>query len=195
MKKIISKFEQKKKEKRKQLVLGIILVGLMVFSTIAYSFMDNSSSSDNLESELSYNGVEFSLKEEYYIGEKYNNQILLSKNPNDLKENVLINLSNSLESYSGKPLYLSSEDYLSSFIINQNFGVLNSIAQRMQLACYSEGNCPESYPIKDCSNNLIVIGYSNQSSITSFENCVFISGPEEEVSDLTNLFILKIFEI
>ncbi len=195
MKKLISKTQQKKIQQRNQLIAGSILVLLMVFSTVAYSFMDNNSSSDSSSSSLVYNGVSFSESSGYYVGEKYGYTIILSNNPKE-QLSFPVNMNLSLSDYSGKPLYISSDDYLSSAEINQNFGSsFNNLAERVQMACYLDENCTQDYPIKDCQSNLVVVRYSNQSGIESFGNCTFIYGPEENITYITDKFIMNLFQI
>jgi hypothetical protein len=63
------------------------------------------------------------------------------------------------------------------------------------MACYLDENCTQDYPIKDCQSNLVVVRYSNQSGIESFGNCTFIYGPEENITYITDKFIMNLFQI
>lgn len=195
MKKLISKTDLKKKQQRNQLIGGIVLIVVMLFSTIAYSFMDNNSASTS-SSNVMYNGVKFTNQENYFLGEKYSNQILLLNNPKKINQEIPTNFSITSANYFGKPLYISSSDYLVEWQLNQVLGQsVNKIAQRVQKACYNEKNCPDNYPIKSCTDNLIIVEYSNFSEINSVGNCIIISGPAENISQISDLFLLKLFEI
>lgn len=195
MRKIVSRSQIKKSQQKKQLIAGMILVGLMIFSTIAYSFMSRDSD-PNTQDVFLYNGIAFVQNQEYFVGSASNFQIILINNPklNDLP--VEKKLNHTISNFYSFPLYIDSEDYLATSIISQNLGnQINGIAQRVQLACFDENDCEEEFPIKDCSENLIVVRYSNESKIESIENCVFIYGKEGEMSLVVDKFILELFSI
>ena len=140
--------------------------------------------------------VKFTPQGNYFVGEKYNNQVLFFNNPKELNQNVYTNFTFTSNNYLAKPLYISSDDYLVAWQLNQVLGPsVNKIAQRVQSACYDDKNCPDNYPIKTCEDNLILVRYSNTSEINSFDNCIIISGPQENISQISDLFVMKIFGI
>ena len=49
---------------------------------------------------------------------------------------------------------------------------LGKFASKVQNACY--GQCNEDLPEKTCTDNLIVISYSNTSKVYQQDNCIFI---------------------
>ena len=193
MKKIVSKTQLKKSQQRKQLFAGLLLVGLMIFSTIAYSFMsrDNEETSSNA---FYYQGLGFVEQNGYYFANNGQFQITLLNDPRLNNVPLEINLNTSLAKIYDFPLYLDSEDYLSSSLIVQNLGPeVNGIAQRVQFACMDEDDCKEEYPIKSCSENLFIIRYSNDSKIETFEGCTFIFGSESEITKVVDKMILTLF--
>jgi hypothetical protein len=94
--------------------------------------------------------------------------------------------------YKGKPLYFSSKNSAAYLELYRNLG---QIAERFQGACLNETGCEENLPIKDCSNNFIIIRESNISNIFQDENCVFIEGNYENLTSLTDEFLFKAFNI
>lgn len=193
MKKIVSKTQLKKSQQRKQLIAGLLLVGLMIFSTIAYSFM----SRDNEETSSSafhYKGLGFVEQNGYYFANNGQFQITLLNDPRLNNASFEMNLNTSLSKIYNLPLYLDSEDYLSSSLIVQNLGPeVNRLAQRVQFACIDENDCEEEYPIKDCSENLFILRYSNDSKIETIDGCTFIFGSESEITKVVDKMILTLF--
>ena len=107
-----------------------------------------------------------------------------------------------LENYYGKPLYLSSVNKESELEINSN---LYSFIQRTQPACLEknesmgselfEEECGSDLPVKTCNDNFIIIVESNKSIIEQKDNCVFISGPQENLTKITDEFLFNILGI
>jgi hypothetical protein len=71
----------------------------------------------------------------------------------------------------GRPLYVSSEDSDALSHLSLNFG---QVVQRMQNACQDGEECEEEFPIKDCSENFIIISEGAENKIEKDQNCVFI---------------------
>jgi hypothetical protein len=165
----------------------------MIFSTIAYSFMSRGRD-PNTKKAFLYNGIAFVQNQEYFIGSVSNYQIVLLNNP---KSNDLVaenKIERDVSSFYLLPLYIDSKDDLANSIISQNLGPNNGVAQRVQFACFEEEGCKDELPIKDCSENLIIVRYSNDTTrIEGVGNCVFIHGKEEEMSQVIDKFILGLF--
>ena len=185
MKKLVSKSEQKKKQKRNQLIIGLILIFVMfgsVFGIIVNSFGKDSSNENvnyNQYEFINQNGVWYVDMGDYYFAFKYN-----PTEVNETGDNL-----NFLTNYYNKPLYLKSDNYEAALEIYQN---LNQFVERMQEACVSENDCEGDLPIKDCSNNFIIIREASENKITQQENCVYIEGKEEDLVKLTDSFLLTI---
>ena len=188
MRSIISK---KDTNKRKQIALGVVLVVVMFFSVLSYSFQGGSNSNSE---KIIYNGFEFLNQNGFWFLELGDYTFSFSYNPNEVEK---INLElNYLDSYSGKPLYIYSEDTTSGAEVYQNLFYNNRIVQRMQPACLeNQENCDENSPVKTCSENFIIIKEGNETEITQNENCVFIKGKKEDLVKLTDEFLFKILNI
>ena len=187
---ITAKAKQKSKERFNQILVGLVLVFLMMLSILGYS-LSGRNGEEQGEEKITYNGVEFINKGGYWILEAEKFQFIFTYNP---KEVMQINSEiKYLDSYIGKPLYIESDSDEASTEIYIN---LKDIVQRMQPACLNESKCEnENLPIRDCSNNFIIIQESNLTNIEQNQNCVFISASEEDLLKITDEFLFKILGI
>ncbi len=191
MKKLISEQEKKKKEKRNHTIVGIVLVGLMVISTIGFA-LQTSPQNDNFDSEnsrkFSYNGFEFVYSNGFWIVGNFAFRYTPSE-VSDLGENL-----RDATYYQGIPLYLYSENADAEYEIKMN---LRQVAERVQSAC-PEGigfECDINAPLKTCEDNFIIIQNSTISEIRQEENCVYIKGADEELIKLADEFLFKVLKI
>jgi hypothetical protein len=92
----------------------------------------------------------------------------------------------------GKPLYIDSESEEAELEILINLG---NIALRTQKACIEKRGCEENRPTKTCTDNFIIIRESNISNILQQDNCVFIEGASEDLTQLTDQFLFKVLGI
>lgn len=194
MRRIETKKDVRKKKKRNQILIGIVLIVVMfgsVFGIVSHSFSSQGHSSGNIE----YNGYEFLNYGGYWylnIGEL---EFLFFSNPLEIENLVspLINGTlNPFGNYFNKPLYFSSSDSGSEVELGRNLG---QVAERFQRACLSEENCEEDLPIRSCSDNFIIIEEGNFSEIRQEENCVFITGESRDLIRLTDDFLLRIIGV
>lgn len=208
MRKLIVK-DNSKRNRKLVVVLGIFLVVIMLFSTVGYSFMsmdrDNGASSSFL-----YNGISFTPNNGYFFASIGNYDFAIRTDPRNINGDLINGSINTLNEYSGKPLYYNSDNGLALSEISNN---LRQVVLRMnteacpgEILSFGENEsdlqeflvpiieCDEekNLPVKDCeSNNVIIIETKNESAITQKDNCVFISGNEEEIMSVTDEFILK----
>jgi hypothetical protein len=190
IRKIISKAEEKKKRQRNQFLLGGIMILVMFSSIIGYSLsgLGNTSSTS-----IKYNGLKFVYESNYWNVNLNGLKFSFSYNPTQV---VKLNSSfNLLSNYSGKPLYIYSNNAEAEAEIYKNLFYQNSIVQRFQYACPQGGTCDESIPIKTCEDNFIIIKESENSSVRQENNCVFIEGKAEELAKLSDSFLFKVTEI
>lgn len=179
LRKIKTRREAEKKAKSKQIIVGVVLVGLLVLSTVGYSFLsqDDESEEDNKE----YNSFEFvrvgggwNLKETNFYFQFLPQEV----------ENVSIAGFFDLNVYSGKPLYIVNDNSASQeILINLGPQVL-----RYQEACLDSNGTEcknEELPKKTCEDNLIIFELDEESEgdVWQEENCVYISGDLVKASD------------
>jgi hypothetical protein len=182
MREIETKKDLEKRQRKNQWIIGGILILIMMGSTfgiIVDSFGKNGNSQD-----VKYNGYSFSNENDYWTTTIGNYKFIFKYNPTQV-ERIQSNLRY-LNSYSGIPVYIYSEDYLSEIEVRRNLG---SVVQRFQGACIDEKNCQGDLPIRDCSNNFILIRKANESRIYQNESCVFIEGKQENLTQITDEFL------
>jgi len=188
MRSIESKKDIDKKKKKNQIIIGGILIFIMMGST--FGILVDSFGTKNSIGKVEYNGYKFVNENDFWTTTIGNYKFIFRYNPTQV-ERIDTELRY-LNSYSNAPLYISSEDYVSEAEIYRNLG---NTVERFQGACLEEKGCDKDWPIKDCSNNFIIIRKANESSIYQYENCVFIEGREENLTQVTDEFLFKIIGI
>lgn len=188
VKRILSSNERKSKERFNQLLVGLILIFLMILSTLGYALSGNQE--ENNSEKITYNGLEFVFQNNYWVMNIEGMQFGFKYNPKEVKEmNPKIN---GISLYYNQPLYIESEDSTSTSEIYIN---LNQIVQRMQNACINESDCEGDLPIKNCSSNFIIIQENEIPLIIQNQSCVFIQGPKENLTMITDEFLFNLLEI
>lgn len=194
MRRIKTKKQEAKGQKRNQGILVIILVLLLLGSTfgiIVNSFGDSQDSNTN----VTYNGKEFFYQNGYWVYDVGNYQLGFLYNPKEtenLSEQTNVNIYDSIVSYQNVPVYIYSEESGAEIEIYRN---LYPFAERVQNACPEGKECDEDVPVKDCSNRLIIIEKSDTNEIVQEENCVYIKGKEENLIKLSDEFLYRLFGI
>jgi len=190
MRRIGSKRKEEKKQKRNQLFVGVVLALILFLSIFGYSFGGKDAESNK----IIYNGYEFVEKDGFWFTEIDGLEFSFRYNPNET-EKIDSDL-NPLSNYYGLPLYIFSEDIESESEIYRNLLYQNLIIQRMQLACLEGEECEdEELPVKTCEDNFIIIRESNITEVVQEDNCVFIYGKMENLTRITDGFLLKIIGI
>jgi len=155
MRKILSYEEREalqKKNKRNQILVGLALILLMLFSTVGFAF--NFGVTGDVIEEVEFNGVEFvrDLNTGYWVFTVGGNEYFTVYSPEEVADIEFINYK-TIQNFAGKPLYFIG-DPGNGFA--EIYRVLGSVAQRVGGACLDE-SCEEDYPIKDCSKDNIII--------------------------------------
>ncbi|MBU2053103.1 MAG: hypothetical protein KJ721_02575 [Nanoarchaeota archaeon] len=196
MRKIASKQDKEKRARRNQFIVGGVLIFIMfgsVFGIIVNSFGDK----ESVVKDVTYNGFEFVNQNGFWISTIGSFQFVFSNNPEEIEFNESVNTSSDIKpinSYSGKPLYIYSENDNAKWEIYRNLHPdSNQIVQRMQDACLEE--CGDDLPIKTCEDNFIIIRESNNSRIIQENNCVFIDGKKENLIKLVDKYLFKVLGI
>ena len=163
---------------------------MILFGSI-FGYAFGRGGSDEKNNVIMYKGYEFVEENGFWFTEIGNFEFSFRYNPNETEQ--IDSDLNSLDSYSGKPLYISSEDIESSSEIYRN---LEPIIERMQLAClYGEECTNDELAVKTCEDNFIIIKEADTTNVSQENNCVFISGKAEELTKITDGFLLKIIGI
>jgi hypothetical protein len=211
MKKLEVRSEKESKKRRNNLIIGIIIVALMVFSSLGYVIVERTTGS---ETGNEYNGYEFvKVSSGTYGGWQ---TILKSFSDKKLVTSYLpqdvLNYSGTgadLFYFSGRTMYIivsSQSDIQASYDFLYN---LNGVVSRMQFACsYDNENssfCQTSnFPLKSCddtSYSTTVVKIDLNSTTTDYKinkSCYTLSGQEGKGSDfvkMTDNLIFKLFGV
>ena len=191
MRKIQTKVELDKKKKKNQILVGVVMIGLLLVSTLGYSLM--SSDEDEEEFETNELGIDFFKENGFWKFTSGKDTFGFQNLPSEISD-VDVNISSNLGIYSGQPLYF----------VNPNEGVseiLNNIGQyilRYQEACVDSGIgenenlCEGNLPTKNCENNLIIFEEGDETRVYQDGNCIYIVGDAVEGADA---FLYKLLSI
>lgn len=190
IRKITSKDDEEKRKKRNGWIIGIILIAVMLFSVLGYSF---GGGEKNSSTKITYNDFEFLKQNDFWVLEKDGSYFIFTYNPKQVEE-VSSNL-NYLERYKNKPLYIFSEDSEAELEIYRNLFYQNKIVQRFQEACPEGEKCEGNIPVKTCEDNFIIIKENEKNEIIQEKNCVFIRGETGNLTKYSDEFLFKILGI
>lgn len=193
MRRILTKELQEKKTKRNQLILGLILITLMLFSVLGYALWGRGES-QNIN-KIEYNNIEFIQDNSDYWAFQIQGQDFLTKYNAEEVQEIYAFINFNINNYANKPLYLVSDSEDANSEIVRNLG--NRFVPRIQKACLSQESCLEDIPIKNCSiDNIIVIEISEEKEqIYQEENCVFISAKEENQVKYADAYLFNILGV
>jgi len=192
MRKIISREDRDKKNKRNQIIVGIFLIGIMIFGTLGYAFSGNS---EDKKEVLRYKGIDFIKDDSEYW--RFNIQgvdFITKYNPEEV-EDVDADMSLFINDYKNKPLYFISEFQEPIFELGGN---LNQFVLRINEACLDEENCLGNLPIKNCSiDNVVVFEevLNESGKIYQEDNCIFISADWNEQVRYSDAFLFEILGV
>lgn len=189
MRKIISAEEKSKKDKRSKVIISVILGLIMLFSTAGYAFYSADSSSKKTES-IDYSGLKFEQTDSgnwAFTINSYSFQTIY--NPQQT-ENISLVLSKTFQDYANQILYFGADSKEDASISgNQQIANnLNQFIKRSNFACLNE-NCEQNYPVKNCSDNIIIFKKAAVGEITraqSTDKCVtlyYTPGDDERIAD------------
>jgi hypothetical protein len=183
MRKIITKEQIEKTNKRKQLILGVILIFLLIFSTAGFSWL--SKDNETAKGIVTEKGFKFYNQNGFWLTQIDNKVFSFSYLPSEV-ENISVKGFYNLNDYTNQILYFNRFDEGANEILSN----INTYILRYQKACADE-TCEEDIPTKDCTNNFIIFIDGN-SSIYKEENCVYIIGEQKKGADA---FLYKILNI
>ena len=99
--------EQKiKKQQRNQLIIGIILIIVMLFGTVGYSFLGRQ---DTQEQKITYKGIEFYQGQNRFWNFQVQQRNFQTTYSPIETQNISVNIIDSFNNYAGKPLYYISD--------------------------------------------------------------------------------------
>jgi hypothetical protein len=183
MRKIQTEKEREKEKKKNQIIIGAIMIGLLVFSTLGYSFMSSSNNKSG-ETKKTEFGIDFFRENGYWkavIGDK---SIIFRNLPSEVSD-VDVDISMNISQYNEQPLYFVNPSLGSSEVLNN----IGGYVLRYQEACdlleeNSEENlCEGDLPVKNCDNNIIIFREGNKTKVYQNNNCIYIIGDDIKGAD------------
>lgn len=188
MKKLETEAEKQKREQRKKTVIGLILGLILLSSTVAFAFLGfERNSNENVQTKVSVNGLDFYSNGEIWQTQLSGYNFYFKYLPN---ETNYLTINKTLQDYANKPLYIVSDNTESSQEIIGNIG---SFIERYSPACLKGAECKDNSPIKDCSDNVIIIQEKNTTRVSQDNGCVFIVS--DNVLKETDAFLYRILGI
>ena len=168
MRKIETKDNTERKDRRNKIIIGVVLVVLMLFSTAGYAFFSGDKNSGGT-AKISIDGRDFYAQGNFWTTSIDNKPYYFTYLPN---ETGSISLNKKMSDYSGKTVYFAKTG-LAEDEIARNLG---NFAGRIGFACMENENCTENWPIKNCTSSLIIIKEQDVGSrvLRAEDNCVFI---------------------
>ncbi len=198
MKRIISNEDRERVNRRNQLIVGIILILLMLFSTVGFAF--SFGISGNAVEEIEYNGIEFSrdVNTGYWNFNIDNNDFFTVYNPEEVQDIKFVN-HKTMQNYAGKPLYFIGE---AGDGFAELYRAISNFALRIGGACLDE-ECKEDYPIKNCEiDNVIIIEEvidnvedNIEEGVTTQNNCVYIRAKPENLVKYVDAYLFNLLGI
>lgn len=191
MRKIITKKDKEKRDKRNILIIGIILMSILLFGTIGFAF----GNSDNKEvyEKIEYNNINF-IKNNYGWNFIINeNEFITQYNPLETKD-IIVPIFFGIEQYKEQPLYLIGNYQLANSEIAKN---IERFTLRVRAGCLDE-NCSIDAPIKNCfEDNIISIREPNKEKerIYNEGKCIFIVAENQNQTKYVDAFLFKLLDI
>jgi len=191
IRKIQSREELEKKRERNNKIMVIVLGLILLLSTAGYFVSDYTGSKNPT---VTYKNIKFEQSEYGYWVFQINNHDYGTRFMPEETVNVSIIAEKALGEYSGKVLYFASpgsKDYseqAKTEIMNNLYGIVS----KENFACLDE-SCLEDYPIKNCSeNNLILFQRSETNRVSSQDKCIIIEYQDGQADLVADAFIFRI---
>lgn len=177
MRRILSPEDLEKKRKRTVAILSIIMLALLVLSSLSYAIFSGPGFGTNIQD----NNQPGTLSIQYQgVG------INLVSTEQEINT-VPVNITKTPQDYIGKAIYIDSQN---QGILAELGAAFKSFSPNIQQACL--GQCPEDFPEKNCSDNLIVWRESAENKVYQQDNCIFIEGDIRAAdSFIYNLFTIQ----
>ncbi|MBU3923517.1 MAG: hypothetical protein KJ592_01225 [Nanoarchaeota archaeon] len=202
MRKIRTQAEVNRKNKRNQIVVGVVLVGLLLVSTLGYSLM---SSDEDKSSSVSELGIDF-VKIDGIWKAVIDGGVFGFRNLPSEVSDIDVNVSADLGLYSGKVLYFINPGTGASEVLNN----LGGYILRYQESCLRQDSgssvvggrwsedasngteCGGDLPVKSCYDNVIIFEGGNESLVYQDDNCVYVVGDSVKATDA---FLYKVLGV
>jgi len=155
------------KQKTVKIIWAVFILVIMVSSVIGFMYQPENTNEVN-DGSVNYNGFKFINNNGYWVLEKDGQSYYFTNLPDDVKsiEIPQISINNQKQYF----LYVD--------------------------ACIKEENCPNDWPVKDCTNDGFYFKISNQSRVYKDDKCYVLEGSLTDINkevDKINYIILGVF--
>ena len=193
MKKILTKKQKSKNDRTNQWIIGIVLIGLMLFSTLGYAL--GGKDAEDSSKAIEYNGIKFIKNSDYWTFNYDDKTFNTLYNPEELKD-ISVPIQLSINSYNQESLYIVGEITEPAIEIIRN---LNPFILRINNACLPNANCTNDAPIKNpTEDNIIIIQEpvgNQKESIYQQEKAIFITASFEDQTRYADALLFKLLGI
>jgi hypothetical protein len=177
MRRIESPHVHEKKQQRRTKIFVLAMLGLLVLSTVGYSF-SNLSGTQQQETKVIDNAVEFISVNNVWTTSLQGVAFAFQYLPSEVA--TISGRAPVLSTYGNQVVYYVTDSPIIESEIVRN---MNGFTQRMQRVCH-DANAPcgndANLPLKNCANDyIVVLKKSEQASVTQDRKCVIISGSDE----------------
>ena len=197
MKRITTKEDIEKKEKRNKIILGVILIIIMFGSIGGYSFLSQPTEDQTEpENEVIYNGVSFiRTANDFWTFNQGDYQFITAYNPEETV-NISVPSSINLQEFSGRPLYYNGD----TRTISEVYSVLQYFTTRVQEVCLENEECTKDLPTKSCNEDSLIIvkeipDIEGESSVIKEGKCIIIQAPYGELLKSADALLFRLLEI
>jgi hypothetical protein len=200
--------DKEKKQRTRNIIIGVVIVALMVLSTLGYVIVDRTGQEEQNANNV-YNGFKFIDSIEGWQTTIGTNVITMSYLPQEVFDyNSTGVTSSDLYGFTNKVVYISISDEQQGYASIDLARNLKLVALRVQFACPIEAEnssfCQDNnLPIKGCDDASLdskIIVFKNQTNQTlaSYEykdSCLVIKGQGSETTKASDNFIYKLFGV
>ena len=181
-----------RKNKRNKVILGIVIIGLMVISTLGFAVLQGFGVTQDNSGKLDYNGLEFVQDQNgYWQTNTQGVNLITAYNPEETS-GINLTIETNINDFNNKPLFFVSDNYEAMNELVRNIGILSS---RFQEVCLKGEKCEFDYVEKTCDDNIIIIREMNETKTYKEENCIFIESPRSQQLLISDKLIFKIYGI
>ena len=154
--------------KRKNILIGVVMILLLVVAPIGYSLFTRDVEEDNSVNELGVDFVRDGGLWKVVFGEDVFGFQYLPSEVGDIPVSGVYDFGE----YVGEVLYFVDANEGASEVLNN----LGRYILRYQEACLDNSSCVGNLPMKDCYSNLIIFETGNDTVVWKNESCVYIVG-------------------
>lgn len=189
-----SLINKKDNSRQNQLILGVGLIILMVFSTLGYALTGRND--EEINKKIEYQGIEFVQDNSgYWLFEVQGDIFITKYNPEEV-EDISFSGNLRLANYQDKPLYFIGDANEPVIEIARN---IERFVLRIQNACINKEDCEEDLPVKNCfEDNVIIIAEPKSGETEDLYqegNCIFITANFANQTRYADKFIYNLLGI